>query len=172
MKDRCRKFTPLARQSFEEALQKLHADVSSVQRSPMGLRSILYKFFHSGCTFFIHLFFFIWKKCSFLKPWKNRAINYNEEKFSTIFHNMVSTNEVRLISWRGISTPRSYVRLISKRSRKISWIRTTSLLSQKGAFYSIWVDQMLRVDRVKKSFSVKSYFPEFSAIYLHERFNW
>ena len=117
-------------------------------------------------------FFFIWKKCSFLKPWKNRAINYNEEKFSTIFHNMVSTNEVRLISWRGISTPRSYVRLISKCSRKISWIRTTSLLSQKGAFYSIWVDQMLRVDRVKKSFSVNSYFPEFSVIYFHERFNW
>ena len=38
MKDRCRKFTPLARQRFEEGLQKLHADVLSVQGSPMGLR--------------------------------------------------------------------------------------------------------------------------------------
>ena len=38
MKDRCRKFTPLARQRFGEGLQKLHADVSSVQGSPMGLR--------------------------------------------------------------------------------------------------------------------------------------
>ena len=38
MKDRCRKFTPLARQRIEEGLQKLHADVSSVQGSPMGLR--------------------------------------------------------------------------------------------------------------------------------------
>ena len=62
MKDRCRKFTPLARQSFEEALQKLHADVSSVQRSLMGLRPILYKFFHSGCNFFIHLFIFLFEK--------------------------------------------------------------------------------------------------------------
>ena len=84
---------------------------------------------------------------------------------------MVSTNEVRLISWRGILSPRSYVRLASKCSRKISWIGTTSLLSQKGAFYSIWVDQMLRVDRVKKSFPVKSDFPESSAIYLQEKIN-
>ena len=38
MKDRRRKFTPPARQSFEEALQKLYADVSSVQRSLMSLR--------------------------------------------------------------------------------------------------------------------------------------
>ena len=50
MKDRCLKFTPLARQCFEEGLQKLYADVPSVQRSLMSLRPNVRSFLLAVCA--------------------------------------------------------------------------------------------------------------------------
>ena len=60
MRDTCRKFTGLARKRFEEALEKLHSDVSSVQGSLMGLRSNIRSFCERDSNVITgHGFFFV-----------------------------------------------------------------------------------------------------------------